>query len=341
MRVTRLPILALPAVLAVGLATSTLAPAGAAPPDDTVPTIEVLGARWQKVYPAADGYRDATRVSYTTTDAFDTAVDVTVTVSDGAANVLGSQVLTAVPTGSEAIFQWDGSDLAGGALTAGDYTLTFTASDVAGNTSTADAITLAVDEGRLVTKTYKNSITAKRSIVEKDVRRCGDLRGPVRGWRQSLGYYANARCNRSGVASVAATVNGMYVPKAFKDADRGSFYKNITVKTYGGNARQRPGAEGYLQYWNYADQKWFAGTTMGSRVGNHAGASRAAKPMVVPNGDKPYVIWSMLTANGHWYDVKKFSVVMKYQVMKRPAVEAPAVPAGVPGDVAVTAPQLP
>lgn len=341
----RAPRLLSVAVLSLGLATTTLASAQAAPPpDDTVPTMDVLGARWQKVFPAADGYRDTTRISYVVTDAFDTAVDVTVTVSDAEANVLGSQVLPGVEVGTagpEQLLYWDGTDLQDGSLLAGDYTLTFTAVDAEGNTSTSDAITLAVDEGRLVTKTYKNTISAKRSVVEKDVRRCGDLRGPVRGWRQSLGYYANARCDRSGLASVASTVNGMYVPRAFKDADRGSFYKNITVKTYGGNARQRPGAESILQYWNYADQKWFALKTMGSRVGNHAGASKAARPMVVPNDNKPYVIWSLLTANGHWYDVKKFSVVLKYQVMKRPAVEPAPVPAGVPTDVTVTAPQLP
>jgi hypothetical protein len=342
MRLTRLPILALPVVLAAGLATATLTPAAAdPPPDETVPTVEVLATQWQKVFPAGDGYRDSTRISFTATDAFDTAVDVTVTVSDGAANVLGSQVLTAVPTGSESLFRWDGSDLAAGSLIGGDYTLTFTATDAGGNTSAPDAVTLTVDEGRLVTRTFKGSTAATRSVVERDVRRCGDLRSPVHGWARSLGYYANARCNRSGVASVAATVNGMYVPRAFKDADRGSFYKSITVKTWGGNARQRPGAESVLQYWNYADQTWFAARTMGSRVGNHAGATKAAKPVVVPGERKPYVIWSLLTANGHWYDVKKFSVVLKYQVMERPAVETAPVPAGAPTGVSVTAPQLP
>lgn len=341
MRLTRLPIAALPVALAVGLATSTLAPAGAAPPDDTVPTIEITDVSFAKFFPADDGYRDTTRIRFAVADAFDTAVDVHVEITDASSGLVDDDDVLGMATGTAGVVSWDGTDGEFAPVGAGTYTVTLTASDAEGNTSQPAATTVTLDEGRLVTKTYKNSITAKRSIVEKDVRRCGDLRGPVRGWRQSLGYYANARCNRSGVASVAATVNGMYVPKAYEDADRGSFYKNITVKTYGGNARQRPGAEGYLQYWNYADQKWFAGTTMGSRVGNHAGATKAAKPMVVPNDDKPYVIWSMLTANGHWYDVKKFSVVMKYQVMKRPAVEAPAVPSGVPGDVAVTAPQLP
>jgi hypothetical protein len=342
MRATRLLTTTL---LALGLATTSGAGATAVPPDDTVPVIAINAVQWQKVFPADDGYRDSTRISYVVTDAVDTTVDVSVVVTDSTDTVVGETVRTAVPTSAEALLRWDGSDFLGTSLPAGGYTLTFTATDAAGNTSVSEARTLTVDEGELVDRTFKGSIAAKRSIVEKEVRRCGDLRSPVRGWAKSLGYYANARCNRSGLASVAATVNGMYVPKAFKDADRGSFYKNITVKTWGGNARQRPGAESILQYWNYADQKWFADRTMGSRVGNHAGATKGAKPMVVPGERKPYVIWSLLTANGHWYDVKKFSVVLKYQVMKRPVVARTTVPTGAPTGaptgVSVTAPQLP
>lgn len=338
----RAPRLLSVAVLSLGLTTTTLAAAQAAPPpDDTVPTVEVTNVSFSKFFPAPDGYRDTTRIRFVVADAFDSAVDVHVEVTDASSGLVDADDVLGVPTGTAGVVSWDGTDGEFAPVGAGDYTITLTATDAEGNTSEPAATTVTLDEGRLVTKTYKNTISAKRSVVERDVRRCGDLRGPVRGWRQSLGYYANARCDRSGLASVASTVNGMYVPRAFKDADRGSFYKNITVKTYGGNARQRPGAESILQYWNYADQKWFALKTMGSRVGNHAGASKAAKPMVVPNDGKPFVIWSLLTANGHWYDVKKFSVVMKYQVMKRPSVEAPPVPAGVPTDVTVTAPQLP
>lgn len=342
MRVSRLPILALPAALALGLTASILSPASAAPPpDDTVPTVEITDVSFTKFFPVKDGYRDDTRVRFAVADAFDTAVDVHVEITDASSGLVDDDSVLGMATGTSGVVSWDGLNGYGEKVGAGTYTVTLVAYDAEGNFSEPAATTVTLDEGRLVTKTYTNTIAAKRSVVEKDVRRCGDLRSPVRGWRQSLGYYANARCNRSGLASVASTINGMYVPRAFQDADRGSFYKKLTVKTYGGNARQRPGAESILQYWNYADQQWFAAKTMGSRVGNHAGATKAAKPIVVPNGTKPYVIWGLLTANGHWYDVKKFSVVLKYQVMKRPAVETPAVPAGVPTDVAVTAPQLP
>jgi len=329
-------------LLALGLAATSGAGATAAPPDDTVPVITVSDVQWQKVFPADDGYRDSTRISYIVSDAVDPAVDVTVVVTDGTDAVVGEHVESGVPTGSEALLRWDGSDFLGTSLAAGAYTLTFTATDAAGNTSESAPRTLTVDEGRLVTRTFSVRGTAKQALVERDVRRCGRLKSPVRGWRGSFGHYANARCNATGVPSVAATVNGSYVPKAFRDKDRGFFYKDITVKTYGGNARQRPGAQGVLQYWNYAKQTWFAARTMGSRVTNHAGRTTSAKPMVVTgDGDRPYVIWSMLTANGHWYDVKRYTVVLKYQVMERPAAREQVPVLAAPADVAVTSPQLP
>ena len=85
------------------------------------------------------------------------------------------------------------------------------------------------------------------------------------------------------------------------------------------SARNRAGSKAVLQYWNRQDETWFAARTMGSRLTSHAGRKKPAAPMVYANDGRPYIIWSLLTANGHWYDVKKFSVVMKYQVMKQPA----------------------
>lgn len=327
-------------LLALGLAATTGAGAVAALPDDTVPSLTVHDVSWQQVFPARDGYRDATRIGFTVSDAVDAAVDVRVVVTDDADQPVGETLLAGVPTGVATELDWRGTDFRGGRLGAGNYTLTFSATDAAGNTSGPAARTITVDEGRLVTRTYKVSGTAQQSLVERDVRRCGTLKNKVRGWRGSFGYYANGRCSASGAPSVAATVNGAYVPEAFRDGDR-AYYKNIVVKTFGGNARQRPGAKGTLQYWNYADQEWFAAKTMSSRVTTHAGQSKAANPMVVTGEDRPYVIWSMLTANGHWYDVKKFSVVLKYQVMKRPASREQAPVLGAPSDVSVTAPQLP
>ena len=338
MRATRLPIAVL---LGLGLATSTLSAVSAAPPpDDTVPTLSVTGVRWQKFYPAPDGYRDVDQVSYDLSDPVDTALDVHIQVTDATDTVVLDRI---DPQGSPAstAFSWDGRDTGGARVPAGDYTVTLWASDAEGNESAPESRSLAVDEGRLVTRTFRTSGTPQQALVERDVRRCGLLKSPVRGWRGSLGYYANARCNASGVPSVAATVLGTRVPTAFRDQDR-AFYKNIVVKTYGGNARQRPGAKGVLQYWNYAQQKWFAAKTMGSRIGTHAGRSKAANPMVVSGDGRPYVIWSMLTANGHWYDVKKFSVVLTYQVMKRPDAARRPVTGGTrltaPSDVSVTAP---
>lgn len=337
MRTTRLLTTLL---LGLGLAVTPAAGTLAAPPDDTVPTLTVTGVTWPTFYPAPDRYKDTVEVSYTYSDEVDTLLDIHLEITDAADQLVLERVDQLGSPGS-AGFGWDGRDGSGTALPAGDYTLTFWATDAAGNTSPTDARTVTLDRGKLVTRTYRRDIRAKRSVVERDVRRCSTMPSPVRGWEGSLGYYSNTRCNAEGTPSVAATVNGIYVPRAFKDKDYGSFYRSVVVKTWGGNARNRAGSKAVLQYWNRRRSTWYADRIMGSRLTSHAGRTTAAAPMIHANDGKPYIIWSLLTANGHWYDVKKFSVVMKYQVMKQPASREQAPVLTAPTGVAVTAPQLP
>jgi hypothetical protein len=56
---------------------------------------------------------------------------------------------------------------------------------------------------------------------------------------------------------------------------------------------------------------------MSPDVRSHGGETVAGKPMVHPVKDgRPYVIWAFLTASGHRYDVKTFTLVLKYQVLR-------------------------
>jgi hypothetical protein len=56
---------------------------------------------------------------------------------------------------------------------------------------------------------------------------------------------------------------------------------------------------------------------MSARVGNHGGKSVGARPIVNPNPDgRPFVIWAALTAASYRYDVKTFTVVLKYQLLR-------------------------
>lgn len=341
MRMTRLPILALSAALTLGLTASTLTPASADPPDETVPTVSIDGVQWQKFFPADDGYRDATIISYSVTDAFDPTVDVHLVIRDSAGTQVAETTDVDLPAGSGVELKWDGSDFLGSALPGDAYDVEVTATDAAGNTSATASRTITLDEGRLVDRTARGWIKAKPSMIGKDVRRCSTLKGRVRGWAGSLGYYANTRCGTTGVPSVVSTVHGVYVPQAFKDQQRGWFYGSMQVKTWGGNAAKRPGSKAILQYWKR--DSWAKAKTMGSSLGTHAGRKTSAKPFIVVEDGRPVLIWGLGTANRNWYDVKKFSLTLRYQEMVYPDVVARTAPFTMetPTDVVVTAPQLP
>jgi hypothetical protein len=337
-RLTRLPTAVLPVALAVGLATAALTPASADPPDDTVPTLTIASAS-PKFYPVVDGYRDTALVAYTASDAVDITLDVQVVLRDGVGTPVAETTATGVESGAGIGWEWDGSDFAGGALPGGDYLLELTAVDAAGNTSAPDSRPITLDEGRLVDRTARGWIKAKPSMIGKDVRRCSTLKSGVRGWNGSLGYHANTRCGTTGVPSVVSSVHGVYVPEAFKDRQRGWFYGSMQVKTWGGNSAKRRGSKAILQYWN--GDAWAKDKVMGSSLGAHAGRTTSAKPFIVMDAGKPAIIWGLGTANRNWYDVKKFSLTLRYQAMVYPtaARQAPFT-MQVPTGVSVTAPQL-
>lgn len=300
-----------------------------APPDHTVPTAAITDVTSRTFFPVDDGYRDRTRVAYQVDDEVDPSLDVRVAVTDsGGATVLERQATETTP--GDGSLPWDGRDTAGTLQPAGDYTVTVTATDASGNTSEPASTTVTLDRARLVTRTYRKETRATTSTVSRQVGRCSTLRRPAgRGWRGSLGYYANTTCNRSGRPSVVATVNGVLVPQALRDRRAGSFYKSVVVKTHGGAASGRARSKAVMQYWNRRKSEWFAVERMGSRLGTHAGRKVPSAPMIFPNDGNPYLLWSLFTANGHRYDVRGYTVVLRYQVLRDPAAaRTPATPSG-------------
>lgn len=340
MRVSRLPILALPAALALGLTASTLTPASADPPDDTVPTASITHVSRPTFFPAVDGYRDTTVITFTASDAVDAEVDVHLVVRDDSGVQVAELPYTDLRSGQSVGLLWNGSDFAGGTLSGGTYAVEVTAVDAAGNTSATDSREVTIDEGRLVDRTARGWIKAKPSMIGKDVRRCSTLKGRVRGWAGSLGYYANTRCGTTGVPSVVSTVHGVYVPEAFKDG-RGWHYGSMQVKAWGGNAAKRRGSTAILQYWKR--DSWAEPRTMGSSLGTHAGRKTSAKPFIVMDDGRPALIWGLGTGNRNWYDVKKFSLTLHYQEMVYPDVAPRPTPFTMQASTGLTvpAPQLP
>lgn len=326
MRVTRLTTAVL---LGLGLTASTLttlSTASAAPHDRvgqggdgaTDPVVEALGSRWERFYPADDGYRDRMRVSYAVSDSDDATVDVTVSVVDRSGTVLGERLVEDVPTGPEVLLRWDGTDFQGTALGRGRYTLRFTATDAAGTESQPDGIAVTLNEGVLVDREHRAGGNAERSLVGMGTGRCGRLDSDVRRFPGAIGHDASARCDARGRDSRAVTVHALDVPLAYRDRDRGYFYGDVTVTTRGGSRDRRPGSTAVLEYRDQQDDRWVAASRLASPLGSHEARTTSARPLVTHEAGQHLLRWRTRTTNRNWYLVRGFTMVIDYQVMKQP-----------------------
>jgi hypothetical protein len=304
-------------VLASAVTVSAILPAVpsvALAPDKTPPTLQITDLSWKTFYPVADGYRDLVKVTYTVSDdSTDTSLSRNLQITDSQGQVVFQRVAE-VSTPGRHTFRWDGRSTAGQLQPNGVYTITLVVTDSARNDSTARSRTVTLSDKRLVNKTYRSTVSAGGSTVDRQVGRCSTIRKPsLHGWDRSLGYYSNTRCRGgTGDASVAATVNGTHVPRAFQRR-----YGTMKINVYGGAAPTARRSRGLLEYYNQVRNDWVGFKLMSPDVRSHGGETVAGKPMVHPVKDgRPYVIWAFLTASGHRYDVKTFTLVLKYQVLR-------------------------
>jgi FlgD Ig-like domain len=288
-------------------------PALAAPPDRTPPTLQVTGVSNPTFYPVRDGFKDLVKVTYAVSDdSADTTLRRQVQITDGQGAVVLDRATDVATPGTHS-FSWDGRTASGALNPKGDYTVTLTVTDSAGNVSTPRSRVVTLSPKRIVDRTFRTTVSATWSAFDRDVGRCATLRKPsLRGWAGSLGYYSNTRCRATGVASMAATTNGVYVPRAFRGR-----YGDLRINVYGGAARTRPSSSAALDYWNAKRDAWVARKFMGSAVRTHSGRRVGARPLVHPNPEgRPIVVWDFLTAAGDRFDVKTFTVVLRYQLLR-------------------------
>jgi hypothetical protein len=159
-----------------------------------------------------------------------------------------------------------GTTVYGGTAAPGTYTIEISPSDNSGNI-TVDKRTVNVSGKKLVPKTLRAlsvPVGPSPRPTSTAAPGCSRLRRPsLRGWTGSVGYYSNTRCSRGFDASVAATANGINVPKAFQN-----------------------------------------------------GPTVSAARFVHDKSTDPFVIWSAMTAVGHRYDIRDFTVVLTYTVLE-------------------------
>ena len=196
---------------------------------------------------------------------------------------------------------WNGK--VGTTVKPGNYTLIVV--DALGNSAlTTGKVT--VSGLQLVLKTYRTTVTARRSKFGQYVGRCSTLRTPsLRRWSGSLGFYANSKCATSGwTASASSTVHTAVLPAAER-------YVDLRVEVYGGAATRAPRSKALLRYLPTTGS-WTAEATMASRLGRHSGRTRSLAGMIFPGRS---IYWGFATSDRQKYDVKSFTVVARYYVL--------------------------
>jgi hypothetical protein len=270
--------------------------------DTIAPTLAVAANR-STIYPNVDTTKYPGEVIWIITGA--DHLDV------GKAEVRSSTGTFAVPESvtkgtTKSVVRWDGLTYTSGhakSVPTGYYKLMLW--DKVGNPIAAKGV-IKVDARRLVTKTWTKTVSASGSVEDQYVGRCSTLKRPVRGWTGSLGYYANTKCGTdTSAASLVSTLHAVTLPNV------GGAYSSVRVSMYGGSASARPGSRGVIRYLTNSG-KWTSETTVTSTMGHHSGLQRVATGMVY--SDRSFA-WGFYTAYGHRYDVKNFTVVVRYHAL--------------------------
>jgi hypothetical protein len=276
---------------------------------DTTPTvITSVAARYTTFYPARDRYRDSIKLRL----GFHNPVQghSVKLVHRRTGKVM--RVVDLVTKGTRsAYFVWNGRTKGGRLAPAGRYQLVVRSEDTVGNRRTQAlnprTFGIQLSHKELVAKTWRRTVSAQRSVFRDDSGRCSVLRKPgVRRWAGSVGYYSQQRCKGSGMRSrMAAAVHRVRLPAAPR-------YGTVQISAYGGEARPRTGHRASFGYF-LRDGSVSKANVLGYAVGNHATTRRRAAALM---NSKRQVHWSVATAYGQKYDVKSFTVRLKYWALR-------------------------
>lgn len=200
----------------------------------------------------------------------------------------------------------------------GVYRVRFTATDAYGNESVTLSGPFHVDLAtpQLVTKSVV--VPAAQVIYDKYVGKCSALVTPSsHHWRDSLGYYSQARCGSDkNDAGVVLVWHAMWLP-----LDASPYvYKRLQVEMYGGPAKGR--AKGSFMVMGYLNAKgrFSERVQFNKGLGWHRGhnLTRDFKKWFRYQDGRPYFVWSNGLSAGSRYDVKAFRVTAKAVVMVEP-----------------------
>lgn len=288
----RTPLLATAAAVLISLV-------GLTPANATVPDVTALSASPQTIYPLANTAKHPGSTTISITGDASTVTDLEIRDAT-------DMTVRDIATGGAASATWDGRDSGDIVVPAGSYTVHALNS---GTTPATDpTATIVVSGAKLVLKTYTRTVTAAGSTIEKFVGKCSTLRKPSkRGWKGSLGYYGNTKCGGTTFNKAAVfTVNAITVPAA----DR---YADVRVNLFGGAAKAARKSRGIEFYFNSAESNAVGILKVTKTLGNHTGRTVGAADLI--NSHRRFV-WAFETAGPKQkYDVKNFTVVLRYYVL--------------------------
>ncbi|HSX66216.1 FlgD immunoglobulin-like domain containing protein [Nocardioides sp.] len=275
------------------------------------PVINALTRSPSAVYPAADGYLDSTVLTLTPAT-WAEADSARFEIINGAGTVVRDLNPTTDNSWDGYKARWNGTSNSGTKVPSGTYTVKGYLTDRSGTTS-EKATTVTVVRKHLANRTWTRTQTAAASYADwKYIGSCSTLRRPsLRGWSGSFGLYSNTRCTKGFNAGIAETHHGMYVAKP-SNLRR---YLDVRVSEYGGAAKSRPTSRQGLAYLSTSNE-WRAATTLTSGLGTHHGLTRAASGFIHDRGTaSPWVYWSAAVVDGRRYDVKSFTVRVRYEAL--------------------------
>lgn len=264
-----------------------------------------------KVYPKRDGYLDYHGVRVT----FDEAVrPVAWDVLDRRGKVVQTlAVRNADAAVSQSTF-WDG--LVADEVVPGTYRLRLRATDIASMPVTVLFRPVEVRAERIRDLVWKKTFSAASTVIKAYVGKCSTLSRPsTHGWKGSLGYMSLNKC-RDPRQGLAATLNGVYVPDLVLK-QRGRF-KSLTIGFYGGKGKggTRPAEMQGIVHGPSGVISPYGPSYFGGGLGKHAMGVRAeddGRFILRDRSGRPFVVWELGTANGVHYDVKTFTVTLRYR----------------------------
>ncbi|MEI5672077.1 MULTISPECIES: hypothetical protein [unclassified Nocardioides] len=288
--------------------------------DTVAPTLRVHSSS-DVVYPYRDRYGDQAVIDFSASESGTRTLEVL----DSRKRVIHRSGPAEVWDGQRESVRWNGYVAGGRMAPEGSYTMRLSLVDPAGNTtSTTRPVRVSHLQRKVVT--YRRTVSASASLVNKSVGRCSTLARKSRG---ALLFASQARC-RDEAQSVVATNHGIYVPRALT----ANGYRSLRITLRGGAAsaaRDDYLVMGYLRGKRFMNRREFHGGSVhrGSRV------TSPSRYVFDRTKDKPYVLWSTGLTSGSRYLVRSFTVELTYETLVRPGRKKRVV-AGTPQQTSVS-----